>query len=340
MNIRSLSIVVLGSLIWCLPLFPVEVNFQGPLCGYYVDPVIHSVQPIMGIPGSATLGPVLATGFDSVWVAPDGHTALGTQQGTVFLVPNLGDASMRTALMPWTGQVDNVAWSDDSSGALLYSSARGTIRLATGLQANPVVNPEVDITALGNPIPAFRLAKNTWNIAVIVRETLPNATRAPSREGQERSAANSLYLLTPQGVASAVPDISNPIGMDFSRDGESLYVLDRSNQIWTVPFSSPDTIQSVLLVSKDASPNFDNLITSSDGKFLYVLQSHAQTACGYEISSGNSTFCTSLDVTPSGFQHLSGSLYLLMTTDNGTTPRWVLDASHGQTFFVPYGGGQ
>lgn len=332
---------LIGS-IHCQAIFSAEFNLQSVVSGYYRDPVTSSVRPITGAPGAATLGPIVASDLDAVWVAPDARSALGLFQGTLFFLENINDTSTRLALTQWAGTVDQVVWSDDSNGVLVYSSERSAFRVATGLQVNPVVNPEIDIAKLGRPVVAFRLSPNTWNVSAIIGHAPQSAPRSRLPESSTRNYPRSLYLLTPEGVVSPVSGIAHPIAMDFSADGQSLYVLDKTtDQIVNIRVSAPNTTQSVLLNSTgQGASGFEDLLVSRDGTRLFTLQGKGRSVCGYEISSGNSVFCADLDAASTGLQHLSGSLYLLVSPDPDTGPLWILDAAQARDFFVPRGGPQ
>ncbi len=338
MNVKSLSILLLAGCVCSQPSIPAQLNFTGPLCGYYFDPSVGGIRPIIGTPGAATQGPVMTSSFDSVWIAPNGLAALALMQGNLKFVGNVGASASLISLAAWTDPIDRVIWSSDSSGALIYSAARGTLRAVTGLPGSPTLGSEIGLEFPGGSLSGLRLSTAPWNVAAIVKFERSSADsdvrRAPAR------AVSSLYLFPRMGSPVLISGISIPGPMDFSSDGTSLYVVDqKAGQVMTVPVASPTAIRSLPVVSPAQAPSdFTDLEASGDGKFLYAPQSAAQTVCAIEISSGNTAWCAPLDLAPTFLRQFSTSLYLLNSPTDATTPLWLLDGTRGSAFFVPRGG--
>src|SRR6202042_2703904 len=56
-------------------------SLSGPVEGYTFDLPTQSFRAVIGLPGSASFGPALATGFDVGWVAPHQNYAIGFRPG-------------------------------------------------------------------------------------------------------------------------------------------------------------------------------------------------------------------------------------------------------------------
>ncbi|MDP9170434.1 MAG: hypothetical protein M3N54_07455 [Acidobacteriota bacterium] len=333
MKTRAFPILIAACSLVCLPVFPAEVNIQGPVIGYFAD--TGGIHAISGVPGSATVGPVLASDLEFIWIAPDSRTALGIRQGMIFLLQDVRNTAARVPLMQWTGPVDSVLWSGDSTGALIYSSERGIFQTATGLPSAPSVNRETDVTGLGGQALSFRLSGKPWNVALIVKAVTASRRRPASM--QRANSAASLYLFTSAGTPILVRGISLPGPMDFSPDAQAVYVVDKSvNQLMKVSVSTPDTVEAVNLHAPELVPgDFSDLAVSPEGQRIFVLDKQRKAVCGFAIASGNTTFCSDLDFSPAGMKRLAGSLYLLDATADPTAPLWILDSDPGRTFFVP-----
>src|SRR6266852_2675180 len=73
-----------------------QTFLSGPVEAFTFDPPTQSFRALIGLPGSALFGPVLATGFDSGSVAQNKNYAIGFQQGNCLLVSSLDSGQIST----------------------------------------------------------------------------------------------------------------------------------------------------------------------------------------------------------------------------------------------------
>ena len=72
-----------------------SAGVAGPVTGFVYDTQLGAVRPMLGIPGAAYLGNVVATGLGAASVAPDGSAALAMQQnGKLVLYTGLRSAPL------------------------------------------------------------------------------------------------------------------------------------------------------------------------------------------------------------------------------------------------------
>jgi WD40 repeat protein len=299
-----------------------DIRFEGPVSAYYFDPSSAGIRAMVGVPGAAHSAAVPAANLDAVWIAPNGRMALALRQGALVLLPDVGGDAAAITLGNVGGSVDRVAWSGDSAGAAVYSAGSNVLRVITQLAQNPAMGPAMDLSPLGGAILNLRMSRGSANIAAAV----------------DAGASSSLYLFSTSGLPARIQQVSDAGAMEFSSDGQNLFVVDKSvNRIVNLPVADPASAAGVTLMSPEQSPSdFTDLAVSPDGKSLYAVQAKSRTACSFEISTGKTASCETLDFTPSGIQRVSGSLYLLNSSDGGKTV-WLLDSRQNKIYFVPSG---
>ncbi len=319
---KPILIVALACAVHCAALSAADIRFEGPVSAYYFDPTSAGIRAMVGVPGAAHSAPVPAANLDAVWIAPNGRMALALRQGVLVLLPDVGGDTPGITLGSMDGSVDRVVWSGDSAGAAVYSAGSNLLRVITEAAQNPVMGPAVDLTPLGGPVLNLRLSRGAASIAATVGA----------------GSANSLYLFSTSGSPAWIQQISDAGAMDFSSDGQNLFVVDKGvNRIVNVPVADPASAVAVTLMSAEQAPSdFTDLAGLPDGKLLYAVQAKTRSACAFEISTGKTASCETLDFTPSGLQRVSGSLYLLNSSDGGKTV-WLLDSRQNKIYFVPAG---
>src|SRR5579862_6659537 len=74
--------VPLGIALSIGPVCSQPTSLSGPVEGYTFDLPSQSFRAVIGLPGSASFGPALATGFEMGSVAPHKNYAIGFRPGT------------------------------------------------------------------------------------------------------------------------------------------------------------------------------------------------------------------------------------------------------------------
>ena len=301
--------------------FSAENRIEGPVTGYFFDAPTGSVRAIAGTPGAAWLSDAVMSGIDAVWMAPGGSTGLVLKDGALGFFRYAGDSPSFTVLQPAPAATDQVAWSQDGQGAVLYSSARNVLQVVTGFPDSPALGPEIDLAQTGGVVSQLRLSARARHAAVIVNH----------------DGASSLYLLQDLGPTTLVDLISDAGPMDFSSDGRSLYVIDRAaNQLVKVPVAAPQDAQTIVLADSAISPGaFAGLLASPDGKQLYATLPDDTAALALETTGWTTVFRTDLEFSPSSLECVSASLYVLASPRDRGSPVWLLNGSTGNVYFVP-----
>ena len=118
-NLRLLALAA-------LPLF--GQTLESPRTTLVFHSASRSLRPIIGMPGSSYLGPARYSDLDFASVSPDRKTAIIEAAGHVTLIRNMQDPEdIRAAITA----VDRILWANDSSTAILFSSANRQLQWIT-----------------------------------------------------------------------------------------------------------------------------------------------------------------------------------------------------------------
>src|ERR1039458_9783970 len=98
-----------------------------PTNGYFYDSVSGSIRPILGVLGSAYAGPAVFTALDWASVAPDGRSALVSQQDRLWWIPDLSNSNPAPLSVGGIDLPVECRWSAGSKTAALLSPRSGTI---------------------------------------------------------------------------------------------------------------------------------------------------------------------------------------------------------------------
>src|ERR1019366_1690256 len=141
-----------------------SAGVAGPVTGFIFDAQVGAVPPMLGIPGAAYLGNVVAAGMNGDSVARDGSAALAVQQlGRLVLYTGLRSATPPVALhVPGAiAGVDHFAWApinnanNAGSAAVVYSSRTGQAQILTSLAHSPVAAAPIDLSGLPGQVTAL-----------------------------------------------------------------------------------------------------------------------------------------------------------------------------------------
>ena len=195
-------------------------SLSGPVQGYTFDLPSQSFRAVIGLPGSASFGPTLTTGFDAGWVAPHQNYAIGFRPdskrrrelavgraageaaiNTCFLVTGLDSSPVSTRITGLSGQPDAIVWSGDGSVAILYSRSGAWLQVLTGLPGAPQVGSVVDLSRLGGSLSAVATDQQGKSIAVAIQGNLSS-----------QSNSGGVFLSSDGQNFSSALSIANPVG--------------------------------------------------------------------------------------------------------------------------------
>ncbi|HUE05685.1 MAG TPA: hypothetical protein VMR62_39450 [Bryobacteraceae bacterium] len=311
-------IIVLGALAipgWAQP----SAAVAGPVTGFVFDTQLGAVRPMLGIPGAAYLGKVVATGMDAASIAPDGSAALAVERtGKLVLYGALRSGT--PAALPITGAIagaDHFAWAANSATAAVYSSGAGQVQILTSLAASPAAGAPLDLAGLPGPVTA--LAFDGQHLLI----------------GVAAATSGGIYVASAASGPQLIAATASPSAIVLA--GNSLYFADsQSQQIFQVQNYAGTPAATVF--ANDSSINSPaGLQVSADGQRLYAANAGNQKLGVYDIVSRSPVQTLDLSFTPTRLDLFGDSSVFLMN-GNGSGPLYVVrDGGAGKAaiYFVP-----
>ena len=311
--------VLVGMVLSIVPLCSQQTSLRGPIEGYIFDPPTQSFLTVIGLPGSATLGPALISGFDTGWVAPHKNYAVGFQQGNCFLVTGLDSNPVSTSIASLAGQPDSVVWSGDGSVAVAYSGSGSWLQVISGLPDGPQVGSPVDLSQLGGSLSAVTTDRQGRNIALAVQ-----------------GANGGMYLSGDgQNFFSAFP-MANPAGVAFSDDGASIYVVDGGALTLTV-FSVNDYSSRTFPLNSLQNPSAVASGRDTQGHpIVYVADAIDQIFQAYDPVAQQVIVSLPLYFQASGITALGPNSFVISSRSQSASPLWIFaSVPQPAVYFVP-----
>jgi hypothetical protein len=290
-----------------------DSRMSGPIPGFVFHSPTRSIRPIVGVPGSAYLGAMVAPDFDAASVSPLGKSALATRGGGLYFLQGLDTGQpLATPIEGAISGVDRFAWSLDGLSAAVYS--------ADSRQAQILRSPDA-----AQP-PGVESTLDLSTTAGLVSALVFDGKRLLIGAGGVYAADNSgLKLLLPA---------ADPGALALGAGNRDLFVADRtSNQIWMIGDYAGDA--TPMLFSAGLSSPV-GLRLAGNGRYLLVANSGNRSVDALEILTRSSMKHIDLDFSPSRMDTVgSGALALLNAGANGE-PLYLIDSGDDlAVYFVP-----
>jgi len=309
------SLVLLG---W--PAAPASAQspaFHGPISGFLYNRAAGTVTPLLGVPGSASIGSPVLSNIDFASISPGGDCAFTTQTGRSFFMCGL--AALTPAESASSGlidSVDRVIWNRGGSVALLYSSATNQLQRVSLSGSGPSADQPLDLSPWGQPT-ALAIDPAGRQIAFGI-------------------AQSGIYLFAAGQSPVLISAIGQPAAAAFDGAG-NLYAIDLEQQ-QILKIDSGANVSTLASVAQPNAPAVSpaGLAVSADNHYLALADSAAQAVSVYDTSSGAMTTTLPLDFPPTRFAALSTGPTFLLNGDNPNEWLLVLDARQfPRLFFVP-----
>ena len=331
--------VPLGIALSIGPLCSQPTSLSGPVQGYTFDLPSQSFRAVIGLPGSASFGPTVATGFEMGWVAPHQNYGISFGSGnkkrrelpvgrgptadaainTCFLVTGLDSSPVSTRISGLTGQPDAIVWSGDGSVAVLYSRSGAWLQVLTGLPGAPQVGSLVDLSQLGGSLSAVATDQHGKSIALAIQGK--NGGVFLSSDGQNFSSALSM---------------ANPVALTFSGDGASLYILDGGALELDVFAINSYSSQTFPL---DGLQNPSAIASGRDAQgrpIIYVAGASDQTFQAYDPATQQVLVNLPLYFQPTGIAAFGPNSFVLCSPSKPGEPLWLFaSVPQPAVYFVP-----
>jgi hypothetical protein len=335
---RRLWAIPIGIALSIGPLCSQQTSLTGPVEGYIFDLPSQSFRAVIGLPGSASFGPALATGFVNGSVAPHRNYGVGFQPSkrrgvaavgrapagesainTGALVTGLDSNPVSTRISGLSREPDAIVWSGDGSVAVLYSRSGAWLQVLSGLPAAPQAGAVVDISTLGGSLSSVATDQQGQSIALAIQGV--NGGVFLSSDGQ-----NFVSALT----------MANPAALTFSGDGASLYILDGGALQLDVFAINDHTSQSFAL---NGLQHPSAIAPSLDGQgrpIVYVAGASDQIFQSYDPATQQVLVNLPLHFQPTGIVAFGSNSFVIHSPSQSSDPLWLY-TSQPQTavYFVP-----
>ncbi len=297
-----------------------QSQLSGPIEGFTFDAPTGSFRAVIGLPGSASLGPAILDGFGRGSVAPKKDYGLAFTGGKCAIVSGLSSAN--PSVSEFSGALaspDGVVWSADGSQAFLFSSSGNWVQRFSGFPNIATPRASVDLSFLSG------------SLSTIASDTLGKRL-AIGVDGE----LGGVYLVTDGGDPVPLLAGSKPIALAFSDDGSELYALDgatlRLTQLHLADFTSHpfslDGLRDPVAIR--------SIRQASNRQVLYVAGRNDSLLRAYDADSRQILTDFPLDFSPTGLDDLGRNSFLLAPRRSGGDPMWVFTTTPQQAaYFVP-----
>ena len=292
----------------------------GVVSGFLFDAHSHTIRPLHGIPGAATLGDSLQLNISISTAAissrSDYALAVDRDHNNLIQIQRLRDLRSVRVLQAGTRKIERIVLSPEGTAALLYRQYPNTVQLISGLQGSPQILPE-------------------WSLDALNAEPV---TLAVSDDGQYALAAagSSVFLLETGGSARPMFHGNRISDVTFLNQKDDALVADAGDN--KVFFISKASSVAAAVVLRDQSSGIAAPVAvraSRDGLRVFVLNSKPAGVVAFEPKTGIAkVFPCAASLT--GLDTLNGNaLFRLNELTHG--PLWVFngDAYNAGVFFVP-----
>ena len=285
----------------------------GPVSGLVYDQFTKTIRPIVGVPGSAYLGPGVAGQLDFAAVSPNGKLALAVRGGALCLANLTGAQPDWRTLESESGPVESIVWSADSTAAVV---AGRSMKLWSHLDADP------------SQLSLLEVDGSRWSSFVLV----------PGSEDVLAGRDGGVYRLSASDTPRLVVPVPSPSSMALGVSNNVVYVVDRVNrQILALRHwdDSPEVslVADASLGVKDpvavaVAADDRSLLVADASRALIVLDPESRSVTGH----------WDLEFQPTRVERFSSGLYLLNSRTAGTQPLQVLaTGAQPAVFFIPGG---
>jgi hypothetical protein len=292
-----------------------ESGITGSVLGFLFDPA-NGIQPILGVPGAATIGPPLDLGMQllSVAVSPQQDYALATTDSDGTLTIGLGSSvSLRRQTISVAPDA-LAALSPTGSAAAVYDQGRNRIQVITGLPDAPAITCEFDLSAL--PGALLALAISDGGDAVLA------------------GFSDGVVALVSDGRVRTISAPERATAARFLRKSGDAVIAGRSG-VYLVRDVTGAAETTLLAAEADGISEPIAVAASNDGKRVFAASARSRAVAVIELAAGAITV-TSCSCEPSALAALNGNAVFRLTEPSGG-PVWLFDgdSSEPRIVFVP-----
>lgn len=295
---------------------------HGSLSGFVFDPTARGVRPLLGHPGSASMGEPLLAGVDlqQAAVSADGDYALAITsdgRGLVAILHLSGQTSVRP-LNAETAAGDTVELSPLGSYAVLYHHATQSLQVVKGLPGTPVLGQRLDVARHGGPLSA--VAINDQGTVLVAAPT---------------GATAEIYVYPNGGEARLISTVHHATDLAFINGVDAVVADDHDQKIYLLRSVTGVTATLPLAGEAQGLASPRAVAVSRDQRRVYVANAGSADIVAINLSDGVSARYA-CPCAPSALRRLNGTAVFRLT-EPSDGPLWLFDGDLEQPriVFVP-----
>ena len=285
------------------------------------DSPTRGVRPIIGLLGSAYLGPSVLNNLDAAWIAPHGLHGIAIRDEQVLLISALGsDRPGASILNGVVRQPQGVMWSADGSVAVLFSASGNWIQRFTNLPNLPAAGQTMDLSGLPGTVSAI-------------------ASDAPARRiaiGIRAETGGGVYIASDDQSPVFRMPMMDPAALAFSSSEDILYAAERATgQLFELRNSGSQAIPGTQNGATD--PVAIRSGEDAQGRrLLYVAGRADRVIRVYDAASYALLNELALETAPVGLEPLGDTSFLIAARAKDGDALWLLSGKPAAAvYFVP-----
>jgi hypothetical protein len=316
-------------------------NLQVPILGFVAQqpqlshhPIARSaasqargpqqVRQVVGIPGSAALGDLLALPADltSVEISPS-QTCLiaerGVNQAPAMLSLGPSGAGAELIIAGAFPRSDRIEFSISGATAALYSGSLQSVQVITGLPGSPQVSQQFDVSALPAPLTALAVSDDGTSLLA----------------GVSDGDTGGIYLITAGNGVRRVVSAKLPAAIQFLSQSDSALIADsRADQVLLLS-GVTGTVSSTLLATSADGAKGPSQIQMIGGTQAALVANTASDALFWIDLPTRKLTPVSFSYQVLALQAVSGSPVVLISTARSAL--WLVNQTPGGPLvtFVP-----
>jgi hypothetical protein len=300
-----------------------------PSDGFVYDSPSSGIRSVVGLGGSAYLGPSILSGLDSAFLAPNQHSGLVVRNGSLLWVADLL-APDNLQSLDWAFQPQQVFWSSDSSRAVILTPADRLIWLAN----------------FGSSLAreAGWILKSSGRGGVAAERPHWSLLAADSSAGNVLLAfgtanASELWFASASSPPVQIPWTGRAVAAVFTSGKTAAFVLDAAaNRIVRIENLGATPTVTTILSSEPYLSGAVGIVLSTDDSRLFAADGAGQTVRVFDSGAGTLLAELPAAANPVSLVAVSPTRFILNGNAGASQPLFFLDTLQpARVFFIPRG---
>ena len=304
-----------------------------PASGYVYDSIARTVRPVVGFLGSSYAGPAVLTDVAWASIAPGGRSALVVQQGRLWWVQDLSNASLPPVGIDAIDSTSDCRWSADASAAAILSSRTATVTWLSGPRVTNRLHLPVSRVTNRRQLPAREDA--AWTL--LAADSHADSVLLASHAG----GIWTLWLVLPNNPPVNLGPAQHPVAAVFAQLSPLVYVAEAGGPRVSRIQLQDGAPAEPILGTDDGIQSLSGLALSADDRQLFAADPSARVVRVYDLGSRQAGAVLPLTESPGALLPSGSGQFLVNSRERPDAPLLLLDISGPpRVWFVPMGSSQ